>query len=177
MSIYPFSTEETVVSAARKGMSVAQFAIDTPDRVAIYSSWGNRSWHQLNSRANQLVRAIRVAGLGDGDSLAMMIGNRPEYLEVFMAALRGGFRLTPINWHLNADEVAYILEDCDARCFITEDRFADTAKMAMTSIPDLDICLMVSDKEQPELFQITEVTFVFIVSTLLAVLLQVVQIH
>ncbi len=153
MSIYPFSTEETVVSAARKGMSVAQFAIDTPDRVAIYSSWGNRSWHQLNSRANQLVRAIRVAGLGDGDSLAMMIGNRPEYLEVFMAALRGGFRLTPINWHLNADEVAYILEDCDARCFITEDRFADTAKMAMTSIPDLDICLMVSDKEQPELFQ------------------------
>lgn len=153
MSVYPYTSEEIMVSAAREGMSLAQYAADTPDRVAIHSPWGSRSWAQLNSSANQLVRAIRGAGLSEGDSVAMMIGNRPEFLEAFKAALRAGIRLTPINWHLTADEIAYIIDDCDAKGFITEDRFAEAARAAVTSLPGLDIYLMVSEAEQPEPFQ------------------------
>jgi acyl-CoA synthetase (AMP-forming)/AMP-acid ligase II len=96
MSQYPYSTAETVVAAARKGMSLARYAIDTPERVAVHSPSGTRTFQQLNRLSNQLARVFRDAGLADGDSLVLMMSNRPEFIEVFMAALRCGIRLTPI---------------------------------------------------------------------------------
>lgn len=72
MSVYPHCSEEIMIAAARVGMSLAQYATDTPERVAIHSPWGARSWHELNVRANQLVRAIRTAGLDDGDSVGIV---------------------------------------------------------------------------------------------------------
>jgi long-chain acyl-CoA synthetase len=142
---YPFSSEETVVAAARKGMSLACYAFDTPERLAVHSPRGNRTFGQLNRAANQLARVLSHAGLDDGDSLALMMSNRPEFVEVFMAALRSGIRLTPINWHLTADEIAYIIDDCDAKCFITEERFADSALAAVSVLDGPGQCLMVSE--------------------------------
>ncbi len=137
------SSEEEVIAAARIGMSCAIYASDTPQRGAVYSEYGDRSWRELNCAANQLVRVLRAAGLGDGDSLAIMISNRPEFIEVFKAALRMGVRLTPINWHLGAEEIRYILGDCDARALITEFRFSEVVQEASESLDQLDICLMV----------------------------------
>ena len=134
-------------------MSLSRFAMDTPERVVLRSPWGTRTFDQLNCRSNQLARVIRDAGLADGDSLALMMANRPEFVEVFMAALRCGIRLTPINWHLAADEVAYIIGDCDAKCFITEERFADVAVSAISAVGALDCCLMVCGSAVPEPFQ------------------------
>ena len=37
--------------------------------------------------------------------------------------LRGGYRLTPVNWHLNADEVEYIINDCEAKALFAETRY------------------------------------------------------
>jgi long-chain acyl-CoA synthetase len=46
--------------------------------------------------------------------------NRPEFVEVWAACRRGGFTLTPVNWHLTADEIAYIVEDCGARVLVVD---------------------------------------------------------
>jgi len=91
--------------------------------------------------------------LVDGDSLVLMMSNRPEFIEVFMAALRCGIRLTPINWHLNAEEVAYIIDDCDAKLFITEERFTDVATAAVNALDGFDRCLMVSESGAAGPFQ------------------------
>src|SRR5262249_10258236 len=50
---------------------------------------------------------------------------------------RIGVRLTPINFHLGADEVGYILRDCDAKVFVAAGRFADVAARASQDIPAL----------------------------------------
>jgi long-chain acyl-CoA synthetase len=134
-------------------MSLAQYALDTPERIVIYSDFGNHTFAELNRTANRLARALRDIGLEDGDSLAVMMSNRPEFIEVFMAALRTGIRLTPINWHLTADEVAYIISDCDAKCFIAEERFADVATEAVASLDSAVRCLLVSRGDAVEPFQ------------------------
>jgi long-chain acyl-CoA synthetase len=59
-----------------------------------------------------------------------MVANRPEFAEVWAAALRTGLRLTTINWHLTAEETAYILGDCEAKAFVADDRFAEVAAEA-----------------------------------------------
>ncbi len=110
--------------AAAVGMSIAFTAGKAPDRPAILSERGDRSFGELNAHANMLVRELRAAGLCTGDAVALMCSNRPEFAEVFAACLRGGFRLTLLNWHLTADEVGYIVDDCEARAFIVEARCA-----------------------------------------------------
>ena len=103
-----------------QGMAVAHWAARDDDWPAVVSEYGDRTFGQLNRRTNQLVRALRARGVREGDSVALISRNRPEFVEVYCACLRGGFRLTPINFHLRSDEAAYIREDCGAKVVVTD---------------------------------------------------------
>jgi long-chain acyl-CoA synthetase len=124
--------DERYAAAARQGMVLAHWAGLQPDAPAVTSAQGDRTFAQLNANANRLVRALRQRGVGAGDGLALMVSNRPEFPEVIAAAQRGGLRTTPINWHLTADEVAYIVGDCQARVFVADARFGEVAAAAAT---------------------------------------------
>ena len=129
--------------AMMSGMISALWGEFTPDHPALISEHGDRTFGELNSRANQLVRALRARGLRAGESLALMCSNRPELVEVMNAARRAGFRLTPINWHLTAEEAGYIVADCDAKAFVVEARFAAEAERAAALAPNATIRLAV----------------------------------
>jgi long-chain acyl-CoA synthetase len=109
-----------------KGMATAVYASTTPDRMAVISEHGDRTFEELNAHANQLVRALRRLGARPGDTVALVCRNRPEFIEVYDAVLRGGFRLTPVNWHLTAEEIAYIVDDSEAVVLIGDAIFRDT---------------------------------------------------
>ncbi|MCG8589239.1 MAG: AMP-binding protein [Proteobacteria bacterium] len=121
--------------AALVGMGLAVHARGAPDRMAIDAPAGARTFGALNARANQLVRALRERGLKAGDGVALVCSNRAEYVEAWTATLRGGFRLTPINWHLTGDEIGYIVDNCEARAFLADARFADTCVEAVEQAP------------------------------------------
>jgi long-chain acyl-CoA synthetase len=123
--------------AAATGTTLAHWAARRPDEPAIVSPHGDRTFAELDANANRLARALRGRGLRAGDGVALMVSNRPEFAEVVAAVQRSGLRLTPINWHLTADEVAYILEDCGARAFVADTRFAAVAAEAAGRAPDV----------------------------------------
>lgn len=140
MSIDAASSYET---AAAQGMVVAHWAAVQPDAPAIVSERGDRTFAELNADANRLVRAWRERGVTAGDSVALMVSNRPEFAAVVAATQRSGLRVTPVNWHLTADEVAYIVADCQARVFVADARFADVAAAAATQVPAATVRLAV----------------------------------
>src|SRR5580704_11466064 len=125
---------DDVRAAAAEGMLHAYWAERIPDRTALYTTFGDRSFDDLNSDINRLVRALRRRGLRAGDSVALMCTNRPEFLEVLYATMRGGYRLTPINWHLTGEEAAYIVENCEAKAFICSAEVADRALEASPAV-------------------------------------------
>jgi len=112
------SVAEDRAGAAAQGMLHAWWAARDPDRQALTSPRGDRTYGELNADINRLVRALRARGLVPGDAIALMCTNRPEFLEVLYAAQRCGLRLTPINWHLTGAEAAYIVANCGATAFI-----------------------------------------------------------
>lgn len=116
--------------AASRGMVLAWHAQQAPDRRAVSSERGERSFSELNAQANRLVRALRGAGVRAGDGVALLCSNRPEFVETVSACQRAGFRLTPVNWHLTPPEVAYVVNNCEAVAFIAEARFASSALLA-----------------------------------------------
>ncbi len=96
----------------------AWWAARIGNRPALQTPHGDRTWAELNANINRLVRALRARGVQAGDAVAMMCTNGPEFIEVLYAAQRGGFRLTPINWHLTGEEAGYIIGNCEAKAFI-----------------------------------------------------------
>ena len=113
------------------GMGLSLLADDLGDRAAIISEAGNRSFTELNANANKLVRYFRSKGMQVDDGVAVLSANGPELVEIIYACLRGGFRVTPINWHQTNDEIAYVVANCEAKVFFTwGGQFDETARQA-----------------------------------------------
>ncbi len=130
--------------AIARGMLLAFIATQAPDRLAVASPHGERSYAELDARCNQLARALRAGGLVAGDPVALLCSNRPEFVEALGACSRSGFRVTPINWHLTAEEVGYIVDDCEAKAFIADARFAQTAAPACRHAPKATLRLSIA---------------------------------
>ncbi|MDP3869538.1 AMP-binding protein [Phenylobacterium sp.] len=129
--------------SANHGMTVAFWADQAPDRTAVVDPSGReKTFAEVNANANKLVRALRKAGLKAGDSLALLCSNRAEFIETLAATQRSGLRITPVNWHLTVDEIAYIIKDCEAKALVAEARVAAAAPAA-AECPDLLIKLSV----------------------------------
>ncbi|HEY3796882.1 MAG TPA: AMP-binding protein [Caulobacteraceae bacterium] len=127
-----------VAKAAETGMQPSVWADLTPNRVAIYDYTGqNRTFGELNANANRVARRLRAAGLKPGDSLALACSNRAEFCDVLFGALRVGVRTTPVNWHLTGDEIAYVVQDCEAKAFFADVRIAKAAEIAEPQCPKL----------------------------------------
>ncbi len=127
----PPPTSLSAKQALAVGMGLAVTAREHPKRLAIASMHGDRSFAALNQRANQLARTLRSRGLCSGDSMALLCSNRPEFAAAYFAALRSGLRITPINWHLTGDEIAYILDNCEAKAFLADARYGAAAAAAV----------------------------------------------
>lgn len=133
-------------SAVSCGMALAYHAQERPDNMAVVSKFGERTFAELNARANQLARVFRAAGLKPDDGVAMLLVNRPEFIETYFACMRAGYRVTPINWHLTGDNASYIVGDCDAKVFIADSRCAQPAIVALNDNRDqLGLALAVGD--------------------------------
>jgi long-chain acyl-CoA synthetase len=127
----------------RAGMAVAYWAQARGERPALLSPSGRRSFSALNARANQVVRALRRRGLQAGDAVALMCGNRLEFVEVYVACLRAGWRLTPISFHLTGGEAAYIVADSEARAFVADAGLGRAAQEAAAETGGLGARLVV----------------------------------
>ena len=77
--------------------------------------------------------ALRDAGLGTGEVVAVMLRNEPALLELMLAARWIGARWCPINWHFKAAEVRHILVDSGAKLLIVH---ADLLAQIEGAIPD-----------------------------------------
>jgi long-chain acyl-CoA synthetase len=112
-----------------------KLAQDDPARVAVIEPDGREiSAGALLGAANQVVHALRARGLQRGDTLAAVLGNEVAMLELFLAAWQAGLYLTPINGHLTGPEIAYILEDCEAKVVVCDERSAEATRRAVAAV-------------------------------------------
>jgi acyl-CoA synthetase (AMP-forming)/AMP-acid ligase II len=79
---------------------------------------------QLLDRVNALAAAFIEAGVGKGDIVALLMGNRPEFLESALAVNRVGAAFLPLNVRLAEPEIEYIIRHAGAVAIVTEPGFA-----------------------------------------------------
>ncbi|MEM7094542.1 MAG: AMP-binding protein [Actinomycetota bacterium] len=107
------------------------FAAERGGVLALADDVGQLTFTELDTRVNQTVHALRAAGISEGDTIAMVCGNCNEWFIMALACANTGVTHVPVNWHLVAPEIAYILNDCGAKLVLTDFRFADEVAKAL----------------------------------------------
>jgi long-chain acyl-CoA synthetase len=107
------------------------YALEDPDALAVVDPDGaEHSAGEVAERSYRMVHGLRSLGLEVGDTVAAVLPNGVNPVTVYLGALQSGLYYVPINYRLSAPEVAYILQDSDAKAFISHERFADLAVAA-----------------------------------------------
>ncbi|MBL6718779.1 MAG: AMP-binding protein [Pseudomonadales bacterium] len=104
-------------------------AAKNPEKPAyIFAASGETvTYGELEARSNQGAQLFRSLGLAVGDHIAIMMENHPAFFTLCWAAQRAGLYYTAISYRLQEEEVAYIVEDCEAKVFITTHAQRDLA--------------------------------------------------
>ena len=71
-------------------------------------------------RVERLAAALSAAGIVAGDRIVVVSNNNPEFVDLYGAAAWLGAILTPVNWRLSADEIAFIVGDARPRMVIAD---------------------------------------------------------
>ena len=135
-------------STTTERVYLGQWAEAIPDREALIIGDGEvvLTYAELEARSNQVAHAIRALGLEVGDGLAIMLDNNETFVELWWGGMRSGTYMTPINWHLTASEVEYLLADSQAKVLVFQERLAPVVAKALAAAPHI-LPLVVGDPE------------------------------
>jgi long-chain acyl-CoA synthetase len=122
---------------------IARYAQESPGHAALMVAGTGEvvTYDVLNQRSRRLARCMHAQGIAKGDHVAIMMDNSADYLTVCWAAQRLGLIYTPINWHLAANEVAYIVENCGAKALIVSEKTQHIAAAISDDIGGIAVLL------------------------------------
>jgi len=110
-----------------------------PDKIAyvMAASGIAVTFGELEATSNQGAQLFRRLGLKPGDHIALMLENHPRFLQICWAAQRAGLYYTAISFRLQLQEVEYIVNNCEAKVFITSAERRDLAEALTGRIPNV----------------------------------------
>jgi benzoate-CoA ligase family protein len=107
------------------------------DRTALTGSAGDVTYGQLHDRVCRTAAGLRAAGLQPEQRVLMLMADSPEFVTVYLAAMRIGAIPVPVSTMLHADGVAELLRDSRARLLAVTPEFAAPALEAAGTAPEL----------------------------------------
>ncbi len=127
------------MSAFNLGGVLAHHADRHPDRPCLV--WGDEviGYGDLEARAGRTAAGLAGLGVRQGDVVAMLLYNCPEFIEAMFAVSRLGAVFMPINWRLAGEEVAYIAGHAGARLVVSEPELAPLAEAARGLLGDVPV--------------------------------------
>lgn len=97
-----------------------------PNKVAL-KDWHGKAltYSELESRTNRLANGLLQMGLSKGDRVAVMLYNCAEFVEIDCAFAKAGLVVVPVSWRYIDQEVAYVIDNSDAKALIVGEDFIE----------------------------------------------------
>jgi fatty-acyl-CoA synthase len=102
-----------------------------PERTAVVHGGLRRTWAQTYARCRQLAGALAQAGLGEGDTVAVMLPNTPPMVEAHFGIPMAGAVLNALNTRLDPEAIAFMLDHGEAKAVIVDVEFAPVMQKAL----------------------------------------------
>ena len=126
-------------------MYPGKHASESADKPAFIMAVSGESvtYGELEARSNRLAHLLRAHGLARLDHYAIFMENNSRYLEACGAGERAGLYYTCINSYLTAEELAYIINNCEAKVLITSSARLAVAHAALRDCPKVALKIMI----------------------------------
>ena len=135
---------------------VADAAAQNPDGEALVCGERRMTWREVAQQSAEIAAGFQKLGLQSGDRVALLLGNRIEFVLAMFAAAHLGLVTVLLSTRQQKPEIAYVLTDCGAKLLIHEAGLADRLPDAR-DVPDLVHRIAVDD-ERVRSFPISPVT-------------------
>src|SRR3954469_4064575 len=135
------------IGAATIAEAFRSTAEDYPDRVAVRTKDDEVSltWSELRDRVDALAGGLAALGVRRGDTVALMLANRPEFHVADLAVMALGATPFSIYGTFSPEQIAYVVGDAGAKVALIEAQYADRFAAARAELPDLEHALVLED--------------------------------
>src|SRR5919106_4446814 len=101
------------------------------------------SWTEVRDRVVRIAGGLAKLGLGKGDTVAIMLNNRPEFIPIDLAAVSLGGVPFSIYQTSTPDQIQYVVADAGAKIAVVEKAFLETFKAARKELPTIEHLIVV----------------------------------
>jgi acyl-CoA synthetase (AMP-forming)/AMP-acid ligase II len=120
----PPASEEPGIGALTLGGFFDEVTTRWSAREAISFDGRTLTYAELRDTTRALSRGLMARGVGKGMRVALLMGNRPEWIETVYAAAMTGAAVVPLNTYFEAPELEYVLRHCDATWLVGQPELA-----------------------------------------------------
>src|SRR3954451_19871522 len=120
------------------------------DHVALIEGDRRLTWAELYERAQRVAAALVDGGVGAGDRVALLDKNGIEHFELMYGAALVGAVCLDVNWRLAPPEVAYIVNDSQAKVLVVGADFSAVLEAIAGQLPAVEKCIVIGEQERCE---------------------------
>lgn len=91
-----------------------------PNKEAVICGDVRRNWRDFDANMSRVANGLIDRGIGRGDKVVVLMGNRVETLEIIYGIVRAGACVVPLSGLLTAAQLATLINDCDAGTIIVD---------------------------------------------------------
>ena len=110
---------------------IARTAYTYPQRLSVIHGDRRYTWAETYARSRRLASALVRAGIGKGDTVAVMAANTPEMVELHFGVPMTGGVLNTLNTRLDAETIAFMLKHGEAKVLVTDLEFSPIVERAL----------------------------------------------
>ncbi len=138
------------LEAATMAQAFRMTAAERAEEVAVRTKDDEFSitWGELRERVDALAGGLAKLGVGRGDTVALLLSNRPEFYLCDLAAMMLGATPFSIYTTYTAEQIRYLMTDAGAKVLICEQQYLASVREARRELPGLEYVIVV-DGEAP----------------------------
>jgi crotonobetaine/carnitine-CoA ligase len=104
---------------------------------------------EVDAITNRLARGLRAAGVDEGDTVLLLLGNSPFYVFCWLALAKIGAIEVPVNTQYRGQMFAHVVNSSGAKVLILEPEFTDTVAQLKGQLPKLETVILSSGMADP----------------------------
>ncbi len=127
---------------------------DKPFLNVVYNNT-QRSYKEMDDNANRIANHLIQIGAKPSDGIAALMGNSPQFLDVFFGMQKNGMYINPVNTALRGDGLAYIIDNSDTKYMVVDYDLIDMYKSVENKVPQIEK-VIVNTLEAPDDFTVPQ---------------------
>ncbi|MEV0750795.1 AMP-binding protein [Streptosporangium sp. NPDC050280] len=125
------------LSGIRIGEWIDMAARRSPNRECFVTAEGSRTFAEVRDRVHRLARGMQETGLRQGERVAILDTDSPEYVEILLALFKLGAVAVPLNYRLSPAEITTLLRTAEASWIFVGERYAPDVLRSRPELPQL----------------------------------------